>query len=123
MPLTLRFVDAREGRRLNRQFQARDHATDVLTFASHRPVVTADIVVCVPVVRRAARERGLRCAVSPICRAWNPAHRGEHHQPVAARGWSVAKSDPGRSRLPTRIGARGWAGGHPACHIAAIGEP
>lgn len=58
--LTLRFVDAREGRRLNRQFRARDYATDVLTFTyGHAPTVTADIVICVPVVRRAARERGL----------------------------------------------------------------
>lgn len=57
--LTLRFVDAREGRRLNRQFRKRDYATDVLTFAyAEAPVVTADIVVCVPVVRRAAREQG-----------------------------------------------------------------
>jgi probable rRNA maturation factor len=57
--LTVRFVGAREGRQLNREFRRRDYATDVLTFDyAHRPVVRADIVICIPVVRRAARERG-----------------------------------------------------------------
>jgi probable rRNA maturation factor len=55
--ITLRFVDAREGRRLNRSFRRRDYATDVLTFEYPGTRVVADIVVCVPVVRRAARER------------------------------------------------------------------
>jgi len=56
--LTLRFVGLHEGRRLNREFRRRDYATDVLTFDyAHRPVVRADVVICVPVVRRAARER------------------------------------------------------------------
>ena len=54
--LTLRFVDAGEGRRLNRQFRGRDYATDVLTFSYARgPIARADIVICPPVVRRAAR--------------------------------------------------------------------
>ncbi|HTN49395.1 MAG TPA: rRNA maturation RNase YbeY [Burkholderiaceae bacterium] len=57
--LTLRFVDAREGRRLNRDFRGRDYATDVLTFAySRRPAACADIVICPSVVARAARARG-----------------------------------------------------------------
>jgi probable rRNA maturation factor len=56
--IALRFVDAREGRRLNREFRGRDHATDVLTFDyEHTPMVRADIILCLPVVRRAARER------------------------------------------------------------------
>lgn len=54
--LTLRFVDAGEGRRLNRKFRRRDYATDVLTFSyARRPIACADIVICPPVVRRAAR--------------------------------------------------------------------
>ena len=53
--LTLRFVGASEGRRLNRDYRGRDYPTDVLTFAySIRPTVHADIVVCVPVLRRAS---------------------------------------------------------------------
>jgi probable rRNA maturation factor len=56
--LTLRFVGAAEARRLNREFRGRDYATNVLTFDyRHAPVVVADIVLCVPVVRREAREQ------------------------------------------------------------------
>jgi probable rRNA maturation factor len=58
--LVLRFVGASEGRRLNRNFRRRDYAADVLTFDyAQSPRVQADIVICPPVVRRAARERGL----------------------------------------------------------------
>jgi probable rRNA maturation factor len=54
--LTLRFVGAAEGRKLNREFRGKDYATNVLTFDyRHAPVVAADIVVCVPIVRREAR--------------------------------------------------------------------
>lgn len=54
--LTLRFVGAAEGRRLNRDFRGRDYATNVLTFDyAQQPRVQADVVVCVPVVRREAR--------------------------------------------------------------------
>jgi len=57
--LTLRFVDAREGRRLNRDFRGQDHATNVLTFAYPAAArLQADIVICVPVVRREARGQG-----------------------------------------------------------------
>ena len=57
--MVLRFVGAGEGRRLNRTFRGRDYATDVLTFDyAQAPRVQADIVICPPVVRRAARERG-----------------------------------------------------------------
>jgi probable rRNA maturation factor len=58
--ITLRFVDAREARRLNRDYRGRDYAPDILTFAyALAPVAQADIVVCPPVVARAARERRL----------------------------------------------------------------
>lgn len=56
--IALRFVDAREGRQLNRDFRGRDYATDVLTFDyAHTPIVRADIVLCVPVIKGAARTR------------------------------------------------------------------
>jgi probable rRNA maturation factor len=56
--LTLRFVAAAEARRLNREFRGKDYATNVLTFDyQHAPLVRADIVLCVPVVRREAREQ------------------------------------------------------------------
>lgn len=54
--LALRFAGAAEARRLNREFRGKDYATNVLTFDyQHAPVVRADIVLCVPVVRREAR--------------------------------------------------------------------
>jgi len=56
--LTLRFVDLDEARRLNAQFRGRDYATNVLTFPYDAPdVAIADIVVCLPVVEREAREQ------------------------------------------------------------------
>lgn len=55
--LTLRFVGEREARALNVRFRQRDHASNVLTFpyAAGDGRITADIVVCLPVVRREAR--------------------------------------------------------------------
>jgi probable rRNA maturation factor len=58
--LCLVFADARAGRALNREYRGRDYATNVLTFSYRvRPDVLADIVLCVPVLRREAREAGL----------------------------------------------------------------
>lgn len=57
--LTVRYVGAAEGRKLNRDYRGKDYATNVLTFDyQHVPVVRADIVLCVPVVKREAREQG-----------------------------------------------------------------
>jgi probable rRNA maturation factor len=66
--VTVRFVDAAEGRRLNRAFRGRDYATNVLTFGYDAPAapagagrratpppLTGDIVLCVAVLRREAR--------------------------------------------------------------------
>jgi probable rRNA maturation factor len=56
--LTVRFVGAAEARKLNRDYRGRDYATNVLTFDyAHAPVVRADIVLCVPVIRREARQQ------------------------------------------------------------------
>jgi len=53
--LVLRFVGSDEGRVLNRQFRGRDQPTNVLTFDYERePVVRADIVICLPVLRAEA---------------------------------------------------------------------
>lgn len=61
--LTVRIVDADEGRTLNREFRQRDYATNVLTFDyQHAPVVVADLVLCAPVVEREAAELGLPVA-------------------------------------------------------------
>ena len=56
--VTLRFVDGREGRALNRRYRGRDHATNVLTFVYDDGVsLTGDIVLCAPVIAREARDQ------------------------------------------------------------------
>jgi len=54
---TIRFVDAEEGQVLNRDFRGKDYATNVLTFPYEQKPVVGDIVLCVPVVMREAREQ------------------------------------------------------------------
>lgn len=59
--LTLRLVDAEEGRELNRQFRERDYATNVLTFeygVDPEGTASGDIVLCLPVLHREAGEQG-----------------------------------------------------------------
>ena len=56
--VTVRFVGEAEGRRLNRQFRARDYATNVLTFVYADTPLAGDIVICAPVVAREARAQG-----------------------------------------------------------------
>ena len=57
--VTVRFVGAREGRRLNARFRRRDYATNVLTFVYDDAVPLAgDVVLCVPVLKREARAQG-----------------------------------------------------------------
>jgi probable rRNA maturation factor len=54
--ITVRIVGAIEGRALNREYRAKDYATNVLTFDySHEPVVSADLVLCAPVLQRESR--------------------------------------------------------------------
>ena len=57
--ITVRIVGAEEGRRLNLEFRGKDYATNVLTFDyAQEPVVSADLVLCAPVVAREAEEQG-----------------------------------------------------------------
>ena len=61
--ITVRIVEADEGRQLNHQFRAKDYATNVLTFDySHEPVVVADLVICAEVVEREAAAAGIDIA-------------------------------------------------------------
>ncbi|MSQ51678.1 MAG: rRNA maturation RNase YbeY [Betaproteobacteria bacterium] len=56
--VTVRVVDAREGRSLNRRYRRKDYATDVLSFAYETGRTTrGDVVLCAPVVSREAREQ------------------------------------------------------------------
>lgn len=57
--ITVRIVDTEEGQALNRDYRHKDYATNVLTFDyTQEPVVTADLVLCAPVVAREAKEQG-----------------------------------------------------------------
>ena len=56
--ITVRVVDQGEGQTLNRDYRKKDYATNVLTFDyTQEPVVTADLVLCAPVVAQEAREQ------------------------------------------------------------------
>ena len=59
--LTVRLVDAEEGRTLNRDFRAKGYATNVLTFVYSEPgaeIAEGDLVLCAPVVRAEAQAQG-----------------------------------------------------------------
>ncbi len=59
--ITLRFVDAEEGRVLNRDYRGKDYATNVLTFAytedEDSEITQADIILCTDVLLREAAEQ------------------------------------------------------------------
>ncbi len=57
--LTVRVVGEEEAQTLNRDYRQKNYATNVLTFDyTQQPVVTADLVLCGPVVAREAAEQG-----------------------------------------------------------------
>ncbi len=64
--LCLRFVDAEEGRTLNRDYRGKDYATNVLTFAytedEDAEVTQADIILCTDVLEKEAAEQGISIA-------------------------------------------------------------
>ena len=57
--LTLRFVNASEGKNLNLAFRKKDYATNVLTFPYEhsKDILVADIVFCLPVMQKEAKEQ------------------------------------------------------------------
>ena len=84
--ITVRIVDEAEGRQLNRDYRHKDYATNVLTFDyTQEPIVTADLVLCAPVVAREAAEQNKTLA--------------EHyahllvHGTLHAQGWDHETSD------------------------------
>ena len=57
--VTIRLVNADEGRALNRDYRGKDYATNVLSFPyESRPAVVGDLVICPAVVAREATEQG-----------------------------------------------------------------
>ena len=84
--ITVRIVGLEEGQQLNRDYRHKDYATNVLTFDyTQEPVVTADVVLCAPVVAREAAEQNKTLA--------------EHyahllvHGTLHAQGWDHETSD------------------------------
>ena len=56
--ITLRIVNAAEGRNLNSAFRGKDYATNVLTFVYHEPSAArllGDLVLCAPVISLEAK--------------------------------------------------------------------
>jgi len=57
--VTLRIVDAEEGRSLNLTYRGKDYATNVLTFPlCEEPHLIGDIIICAPVVAAEALAQG-----------------------------------------------------------------
>jgi probable rRNA maturation factor len=61
--LSIRIVDADEGREMNRAYRGKDYATNVLSFPAELPPgvdlpLIGDLVICAPVVAREAAEQG-----------------------------------------------------------------
>lgn len=61
--LAIRLVDEKEGRAFNRHYRGKDYATNVLSFPADLPEgvklpLLGDLLICVPVVAREAREQG-----------------------------------------------------------------
>ena len=84
--ITVRVVDAEEGQALNRGYRKKDYATNVLTFDyTHAPIVTADLVLCAPVIAREAKEQ----------RKTLQAHYAHLlvHGALHAQGWDHEASD------------------------------
>ena len=55
--ITVRIVGSDEGQALNRDYRKKDYATNVLSFDYTRaPLVTADLVLCAPVVAKEAKD-------------------------------------------------------------------
>ncbi len=57
--VTIRLVDSREGRRLNRDFRGKDYPTNVLTFVYDPDAsgLMGDLVLCAPVIKQEARKQ------------------------------------------------------------------
>jgi probable rRNA maturation factor len=87
--ITVRIVDADEGRALNHGYRTKDYATNVLTFDYQRePVVLADLVLCALVMEAEATEAG-----TPL------KHHYAHllvHGALHAQGWDHVRAADAR---------------------------
>ena len=115
--VTVRFVDADEGRALNRDFRGKDYATNVLTFVySEADAATAegDIVLCDPVVRAEAQAQGkpLRYHYAHLLVHGLLHLQGHDHEDDASAAMmeSLERAILGRMRIPDPYADRDAAG-------------
>ena len=93
--ITVRIVDAGEGRQLNRDYRGKDYATNVLTFDySVAPQLAADLVLCAPVVAREAAE-----LATPLAQHY--AHLLVHGA-LHAQGWDHETSEQEAEAMEAR---------------------
>lgn len=103
--ITVRIVDAEEGRALNRDYRHKDNATNVLTFDyATEPLVMADLVLCAPVVAAEAQTMN-------ISLAQHYAHLLVHGT-LHAQGWdhetSKADAEAMEARETEILAGLGW---------------
>ncbi len=103
--ITVRIVDAAEGRALNRDYRQKDCATNVLTFDyATEPLVMADLVLCAPVVAREASELKI-----PLAQHY--AHLLVHGT-LHAQGWDHETSEADAEAMEAResaiLAGLGW---------------
>ena len=57
--LTLRFVNATEGKKMNLAFRKKDYASNVLTFPYElsKNSLSADIIFCLPIIQKESKEQ------------------------------------------------------------------
>lgn len=93
--IAVRIVDTEEGQMLNRDYRKKNYATNVLTFDYTRePVVTADLVLCAPVVAKEAQEQGKTLAA-------HYAHLLVHGA-LHAQGWDHETGDEDARAMEAR---------------------
>ena len=93
--ITVRIVGAEEGQTLNRNYRDKDYATNVLTFDyTQAPYVTADLVLCAPVVAREAAELN-----KPLAEHY--AHLLVHGT-LHAQGWDHETSEADAEEMEAR---------------------
>lgn len=93
--IAIRIVDTEEGRQLNHDYRQKDYATNVLTFDyTQEPIVTADLVLCAPVVAQEAHDNGKTLQA-------HYAHLLVHGT-LHAQGWDHETSDEDADAMEAR---------------------
>jgi len=115
--VTVRFVGAAEGRRLNREFRGHDYATNVLAFPYDGPgngALTGDIVLCAPVIAREARgaRKPLQAHYAHLTVHGLLHLRGYEHE----RAVDAARMAAAEKRILARLGFGDPYGTFPAKH-------